>query len=139
MEEDEEETNDSAYYYGSVSWFCETGGGNPMPDEKIVKATQEFAQIIKSSDSYKQYVHARVMVQKQAGLFEEVNEFRRKNYQLQNNASGDELLEKTEALNQEYIVMRSNPLVEEFLDAELAFCRMMQEVNILLTNELNFE
>lgn len=110
-----------------------------MPDGKIVKATQEFAQIIKSSEIYKQYVHAREMVQKQAGLFEEVNEFRRKNYQLQKNVSGDELLEKTEALNQEYAVMRSNPLVEEFLDAELAFCRMMQEVNILLTNELNFD
>ena len=110
-----------------------------MPDGKIVKATQEFAQIIKSSEIYKQYIHTREMVQKQAGLFEKVNEFRRKNYQLQKNTSGDELLEKTEALNQEYAIMRSNPLVEDFLDAELAFCRMMQEVNILLTNELNFD
>lgn len=110
-----------------------------MPDGKIVKATQEFAQIIKASEIYKQYVHAREIVQKEAGLFEKVNEFRTRNYQLQKNTSGDELLEKTEALNQEYATLRSNPLVEDFLNAELAFCRMMQEVNILLTNELNFD
>ena len=44
-----------------------------------------------------------------------------------------------EAFEQEYMKFRENPLVEDFLRAELAFCRMMQEVNILITAEIDFE
>ena len=34
---------------------------------------------------------------------------------------------------------RENPLVDDFLRAELAFCRMMQEVYVLLADEVDFE
>ena len=34
---------------------------------------------------------------------------------------------------------REDPLVEEFLDAELAFCRMMQEIDVKLAEAMDFE
>ena len=34
---------------------------------------------------------------------------------------------------------RENPVVDDFLRAELAFCRMMQEMYVLLTAEIDFE
>ena len=43
------------------------------------------------------------------------------------------------AFEQEYEKFRENPLVDDFLRAELAFCRMMQEVYVLLADEVDFE
>jgi len=39
----------------------------------------------------------------------------------------------------EYEKFRENPVVESFLQAELAFCRMMQELNVLIMDHLDFE
>ncbi|WP_303408980.1 YlbF family regulator [uncultured Duncaniella sp.] len=50
-----------------------------------------------------------------------------------------ELFDKMEAFEREYREFRENPAVDEFLRAELAFCRMMQEMNVLLTAEIDFE
>ena len=44
-----------------------------------------------------------------------------------------------EDLQREYESIRENPLVEDFLAAELAFCRMMQELNHKVADALNFE
>lgn len=44
-----------------------------------------------------------------------------------------------EAFEQEYAKFRENPLVSDFLRAELAFVRMMQDVNVLLASEIDFE
>ena len=34
---------------------------------------------------------------------------------------------------------RENPLVSDFLAAELAFCRMMQEIGLYVTDQMKFE
>ena len=44
-----------------------------------------------------------------------------------------------EAFEREYEKFREDPLVEEFLDAELAFCRMMQEIDVKLAEAVDFE
>ena len=49
------------------------------------------------------------------------------------------MLEKLDAFEKEYEEFRANPLVDDFLRAELAFCRMIQEVNVWITAELGFE
>lgn len=49
------------------------------------------------------------------------------------------MLDRVEAFEQEYEKFRENPLVDDFLRAELAFCRMMQEVYVLLADEVDFE
>ena len=44
-----------------------------------------------------------------------------------------------EAFEKEYEKFREDPFVDGFLQAELAFCRMMQEVYVLLAEEIDFE
>ena len=58
---------------------------------------------------------------------------------MQANTQGDDLLAKLDAFEKEFEEFRANPLVDDFLRAELAFCRMMQEVNVQITAELDFE
>lgn len=110
-----------------------------MSDREIIKAAREFADKIMTSDTYKEYLCQREKIKKEPELYARVNEFRQRNFELQNGMDGEELLERLEEFEREYEVFRENPLVDNFLNAELAFCRMMQEVYVLLADEVDFE
>ena len=49
------------------------------------------------------------------------------------------MLQKSEEFAEKYQIFRENPLVNDFLTAETAFCRMMQEINLKITEGLQFE
>lgn len=110
-----------------------------MPDSQIQEATRKFAAYIQESDTYKEYFFQREKLKKQPELYDKVNEFRQKNFDIQNETDSEELFDKMEAFEKEYAKFRENPLVDDFLRAELAFCRMMQDINVLLTAEIDFE
>lgn len=110
-----------------------------MSDSEIMEAAKKFAAIIQETDTYKEYYNQRERVKKQPALYDKVNEFRQKNFDLQNESDSEDLFDRMEAFDQEYAKFRENPLVDDFLRAELAFCRMMQEVEILLAAEIDFE
>lgn len=105
----------------------------------VKKATESFIDEIRKSEVYREYDHQKEMLKKQPELFAMVAEFRQRNFELQKETPGEELLDKLDAFEREYEEFRANPLVDDFLEAELAFCRMMQEINVLITAELDFE
>ena len=107
--------------------------------EEIKDATKKFAAYIQQSNTYKEYFYQREKIKKYPGLYDRVNEYRQKNFDLQNETDSEELFDKMEAFEQEYAELRENPLVEDFLSAELSFCRLMQDINVLLTAEIDFE
>ena len=78
------------------------------------------------------------MVQAEQGL-EQVNEYRRRNFEIQNSPQDGDLMDRIDDLERQFEYLRENPMVDDFLNAELALCRMMQEVNNLITEELEFE
>lgn len=110
-----------------------------MSDSEIMEAAKKFAAIIRETDTYKEYLFQREKLKTQPELYDKANEYREKNFEIQNKWDGDELLDRMEAFEQEYAEILENPLVEDFLQAEVAFCRMMQDVNMLLTAEIDFE
>ena len=110
-----------------------------MSDSEIMEAAKDFAAIIQRSDTYQKYLIKREEIKKQPELYDKVNEYRQKNYDLQNESDSDDLFDRMEAFEREYSKFRENPLVEGFLKAELTFCRMMQDVNVLLAAEIDFE
>ncbi len=110
-----------------------------MSDKEIMEAARQFADTIMTSDTYKEYLYQRERIKRQPGLYDKVNEFRQRNFDLQNEADSDDILERMEAFEQEYEKFREDPFVDSFLQAELAFCRMMQEINVLLAEEIDFE
>ncbi len=110
-----------------------------MPDKEIIKAARDFADKIMTSETYREYFYQREKVKKQPELYEKVNEFRQRNFDLQNETDGEDMLDRMEAFEREYEKFREDPLVDDFLRAELAFCRMMQEVYVLLADEIDFE
>lgn len=108
-------------------------------DNIVKRATEDFIQEIRKSNIYKEYEIQKEKLKKQPELFERVKEYRQRNYALQSSVQTEELLEKMEIFEKESEKFRENPLVDDFLRAELAFCRMMQEINVWITAELDFE
>ncbi len=105
----------------------------------VMEAAERFIEEIRKSDIYQEYNFQKEKLKKQPILFDRVAEYRQRNFDLQSKAQGDDLLEKLDAFEKEFEDFRANPLVDDFLRAELAFCRMMQEVNERITAALDFE
>lgn len=110
-----------------------------MPDVQIRDATKKLAAYIQQSDTYKEYLNQREKLKKQPELYDKVNEYRQRNFDIQNETDSEDMFDRMDEFEREYAKFRENPLVEGFLSAELSFCRMMQEINVLLTAEIDFE
>lgn len=108
--------------------------------EQIKQAVAEFIAAIRDTNVYKDYIRVKEKVNEQPELKAQIDVFRLRNYELQNMAEDDEeLFDKLEQFEQEYAKFRENVLVNEFLAAELAFCRLMQDINVEITEALDFE
>lgn len=137
MEENTAAPDDITDYYGSIAI---RKGEDIMADSIVAAAAENFVQEIMKTDIYKVYDFQKKKLKEQPELFEKVREFRQKNFAIQTaDTQGDELLDKLEAVEREAEKLRENPLVDDFLRAELDFCRMMQEVNVRIMARLDFE
>lgn len=104
---------------------------------KVHEAVDGLILVIKESDEYINYETQLERVKQENGLKEQIDIFRKRNYELQR--SEDIAYDKIDAFEREYESFCENPLVSDFLSAELAFCRMMQEINYKLTDAVDFE
>lgn len=106
--------------------------------EKIDAQVEALAQCIKDSQTYRNYRIQVEKIEKQPGLLEQINEFRRKNFELQSVEPSENMLDKIDAFNKEYESFRESPLVSDFLQAELDLCRLMQRIQVRLTEAIDF-
>ena len=106
---------------------------------EVQKALEQLAQAIKDSDIYREYRRQSEKGDNTGDMREKFDEYRVRNFELQNSVQTEDLLDKLDAFEREYEKFREDPLVEEFLDAELAFCRMMQEIDVKLAEAMDFE
>ncbi len=103
----------------------------------IDKAVGNLIEEIMVSDIYREYDIQRNKVNEQPELKAKIDEFRTRNFELQ--TSDDTALEQIDQFEREYSDFRENPLVSDFLAAEVAFCRMIQEINESITQAIHFE
>ena len=108
-------------------------------EDSLENATASYVKAIRDTAVYKKYCEQLERLKRNPEQYQKVNEFRRRNFEIQNTAPKDELFDKMDAFEQEFEKFREDPVVDEFLRAELAFCRMMQEVNLYITEAVNFE
>lgn len=108
-------------------------------DKLVENAVLKFTKTVKESEIYKRYRYQLDKIKENPELYSQVNEFRRLNFELQNTTQVDELFDKMDAFEKEYEKFRENPIVDDFLRAELAFCRLIQEINTYITEELDFD
>ena len=106
-------------------------------DENVNQAVEQMVQAIRNTDAYLEYQKQLARVKEQSELKRQIDEFRTRNFELQ--TSKDTNFDKLDQFTRENDAFRENPLVSIFLAAELAFCRMMQEIGLYVTDQMHFE
>jgi len=105
----------------------------------IDNAINALLDAIKQSKEYQAYRYQLEKLNMQPELRSQVDAYRDENFALQNNTPDDQLLWQMEQFEEKYRKFRENPLVNDFLAAELAFVRMIQEVNLKIAEGVQFE
>ena len=106
---------------------------------ELDRAVESLIATIRDTDKYKRYKREKDKVNRFPELKAQIDAFRMRNFELQNMADSEDLFYKIEEFEREYEKFRENPLVADFLAAELDLCRMMQDVTARLTEALEFE
>ncbi|MGN1147778.1 MAG: YlbF family regulator [Lachnospiraceae bacterium] len=101
-------------------------------------AVDNLIAAIKDTKEYRTYVMEKEKVSRFPELKAQIDDYRIRNYEIQCMSNDDDLFHKMEDFEREYEKFRENPLVSDFLAAELDFCRMMQNMNIKVTAALDF-
>ena len=106
-------------------------------DENVNEAVKQLVEAIRNTDAYLEYQRQLARVKEQPELKRQIDAFRTRNFELQ--TSKDTNFDKIDQFTRENEAFRENPLVSDFLAAELAFCRMMQEIGLYVTDQMRFE
>lgn len=105
--------------------------------DNLENAVNALITAVLESEEYLAYRAELDKVLQVPELKAQIDEFRKRNYELQSSADID--FDKLDRFEKEYEDFRSNPLVSDFLAAELAFCRRMQGIETRITAELDFQ
>lgn len=97
------------------------------------RETEVFIKKLYETDVCREYFRQKEYVKQYPELKAQIDEFRQRNYALQNETDSGILFDEIDRFEREYEEFRKNPIVNDFLAAELAFCRMYQEINDLIS------
>lgn len=92
------------------------------------RETENFVEKLRQMDVCQEYFRQKENVRQYPDLKKKIDDFRKLNYKIQNEMDSDSLFDEMDRFEREYEEFRKNPIVSDFLAAELAFCRMSQEV-----------
>ena len=127
MEENQEKSDDSADYYGGI-----------IKMDAVNRNIHLLLTAIQKSEVYRNYKKQEEILEKNPELYARVQQFKADNFRLQNEEKGN-LLQAADRLAKESAELRRNPEVNAYLDAELALCRMMQQICKTLTDGIDIK
>ena len=86
----------------------------------------QLSAALRGSEAYKAFREVSRKVSEEPQLRQRLDEFRKKSYLLQNGNNAYDLFDDVQNLEREYEDMRKNPVIQEYLAAELQICRIIQ-------------
>ena len=98
---------------------------------EMKKAIQQFLLELQESSAFKDYKYQQKRIKKIPGMANRINEYRAKRFEFQK-YTGEDLFEKIDEFQREYQQFKEEPLVREYLDAEVEICRLVQEINMAI-------
>ena len=108
-----------------------------MAMNNIDSVTDELITAILETEVYKSYAEELAKVKRHPELKAQIDDFRKRNYEMQTSVDMD--YNKLDCFEREYEDFRSNPLVADFIAAEVDLCRMIQRINTRIVAGINFE
>ena len=103
------------------------------------KITEAYIKELKKTATCQRYKDKLKALKKDEELYKKVNEYRNKRFELQKNLNPDELYDQSDRLEREYAFLYDNPVSAGYLDAEVALCRMIQDISMKITQSVDFE
>ncbi len=104
----------------------------------IEEKARELAEVILDSEIYNRYLQAREFMIENPELFAKVNEYRKRNFYIQNSPDINKP-EELRKLLEEFDSIINNKSVREYLDSELILCRTMKKVNNILVEQIDLD
>ena len=106
---------------------------------ELKTSIEELKQSLLESEAFLRYQKVRAEVHNYPEKEYRLHEVRRENDFLQNSKEQLDLFTEEDRLEQEYADVYKDPLLGEYLAAEVAVCRIIQQVNKELIGCLDFE
>lgn len=106
---------------------------------KIDVLKAELIQAVLDSEEYREYKRLEAEVSKNADLKRAIDEFRRRNFEIQYNDEIQDIDSNMSQLETQYADMRKQGTVRNFFIAELCLCRLMQDICISLADAVDFD
>ncbi|MCD8365173.1 MAG: YlbF family regulator [Clostridiales bacterium] len=107
--------------------------------QTIKESLDGMIEVLKESEEFHRYRETRRKVSDDPVKEKRLMEFRRKNYLLQNSDQSVDLFTESDRLMKEYQDLYQDPVVRDFMDAEVAVCKIVQTVNRELITCLEFD
>lgn len=104
-----------------------------------IKETDSFLVKLYESEICTEYCRQRELIKQYPELKAQIDEFRKRNFMLQNKADSATLFDEIDRFEKEFEEFRKNPLVSAYLEAELAFCRMYQDISSMINTAFAME
>lgn len=104
--------------------------------KNVMQKTNALIEAIEASNEYVQYQLLQNSIMKDEGVYGRLNEFRRRNFEIQMNCHVDPI-DGSASLYQEYMDVLNRPEVKEYLDAELRYIKMIKKMQRKLDKHLN--
>ena len=105
---------------------------------QVINESKQLNEHIRASEEYRTYLRTKQALLENEELSRHLQEFRAKNYELQNRQGVnpyDEMIE----LTREYDELLHNSVVSDFLQAEQQICKLLQRVFDSIAEGLEFE
>ena len=103
----------------------------------IDSKARELAASLTNSKFYKNYRETYEKIKDDEFLMVRINDYRRRNFAIHSN--GDNVKQETEALFSDFRDVFENKDAKNFLDAELALCRVIQKVNATIMADIDMD
>lgn len=107
--------------------------------KQIKSALEVFIEKMKDTPEYRNYVREKERVKAHPELKAQIDEYRKMIFEVQSLTNEDEIYDKMEQFEREYADFGEEPMVSDFLEAELELCRLVQEIEEVITDALDFE
>ena len=102
--------------------------------DEITERVYALTEAMKENRDYQRYLFLEAELQKNRELKKQVDEFRLRNYYLQE--SDVDLYEAVDEVHREFQELQKIPLVNAYLHAELTVCKMIQRVLETISQEV---
>ncbi len=106
--------------------------------KNIDQIKKELGEAILNSDEYKEYQELQREIDKNPDLKRVINEYRKRQFELQYNENIEDKFAATQNLSREYEEFNNQVLVRKYLDAEICLCRQIQDICMFVVGIVDF-